>query len=123
GPPTTPARQTGPVGPSIPPLQLMATSSGGYLIPSFSATGLPPGLSLTPSTGQISGTPTTAGSYAVTASATDSHGVSSTSQGFTWTINQASSDSVTLTNPGTQPGTVGTSASLQLLATSRQANA
>ena len=32
---------------------------------------LPPGLSISPTTGQITGTPTTAGSYSVTITATD----------------------------------------------------
>ncbi len=41
---------------------------------SFSATGLPPGLTLNPATGVISGTPTTDGSYTVTLTVTNSTG-------------------------------------------------
>src|SRR5882724_11304428 len=41
---------------------------------SYNATGLPPGLSVNTSTGVISGTPTTTGTYSVTISATNSGG-------------------------------------------------
>src|SRR5213079_1356929 len=41
---------------------------------SYDATGLPPGLSVDTATGLISGTPTTAGTYSVTISATNSSG-------------------------------------------------
>ena len=51
----------------------------------FSATGLPPGLSIT-AAGVISGTPTLAGSYRVTVSANDSAGVSIPSAPFTWQV-------------------------------------
>jgi uncharacterized delta-60 repeat protein len=43
---------------------------------SFSASGLPPGLSINAATGVISGTPTTSGSYFVTVTATNSAGFS-----------------------------------------------
>lgn len=46
---------------------------------SFSATALPPGLTLDTLTGAISGTPTTAGSWTVTITATNATGTSSTS--------------------------------------------
>jgi len=49
------------------------------------------------SSGLISGTPTTAGTYAVTASATDGFGLVGTAA-FTWTV----SASPQLTNPGNQ---------------------
>ena len=51
---------------------------------SYSATGLPLGLSIAATTGLISGTPTTPGSYNVTATVSD--GNLSDSEAFTWTI-------------------------------------
>ncbi len=51
------------------------TVAGGTAPYSFSATGLPAGLTLTPATGAISGTPTSAGSYTVTILVTDAHGI------------------------------------------------
>lgn len=47
------------------------SASGGQAPYSFSATGLPPGLSISSGTGVVSGTPTAAGSYAVTVTVTD----------------------------------------------------
>jgi len=49
---------------------------GGYV---WSATGLPPGLSLEPLSGRISGTPVAAGTSGVVLTATDAFGVSATS--------------------------------------------
>jgi hypothetical protein len=51
----------------------------------YSATGLPPGLTIAAGTGVVSGTPTTAGTYTVTVSASD--GAGSPSQAtFSWTV-------------------------------------
>ena len=52
---------------------------------SYGATGLPPGMVLNGATGAFSGTPTAAGSHAVTVQASDGRG-GSASRGFTWSI-------------------------------------
>ena len=64
-------------------LQLATNLAVGDTV-TYSAVGLPPGLAVDPQTGLIAGTPSTAGVYAVTATALD--GALSSSQSFTWTI-------------------------------------
>jgi hypothetical protein len=80
---TNPGNQTGTVGTAVNGPQIHATDSASVPL-TYSATGLPAGLSIS-SSGLISGTPTTAGSFAVTATAHDSTGASG-SASFTWTI-------------------------------------
>jgi hypothetical protein len=69
-------------------LQLSGSDPQGQPV-TYGASSLPPGLSLAPTTGFISGTPTVAGTYLVTASVTD--GALSDAETFTWTISQAGS--------------------------------
>ena len=66
----------------------MATGGRAPYIWSLTSGTLPPGLSLTPGTGVISGTPTTTGSYPITVQVTDSETTPATATGsFTITIN------------------------------------
>jgi serine protease len=98
---TNPGAQTSTAGTSA-SLQIQASDSASGQTLTYSATGLPPGLSINSSTGLISGTPTTANTYSVSVTATD--GTSATgSASFNWTV-----------NPGSA-GTGGTCTAKQLL--------
>ncbi|MBC6451753.1 proprotein convertase P-domain-containing protein, partial [Actinokineospora xionganensis] len=82
---TNPGNQSGTVGTAV---NKSNTASGGTTPYTWSATGLPAGLSISSSTGTITGTPTTAGTSNVTITATDSSSpAKSGSANFTWTIN------------------------------------
>ena len=81
---SNPGSQTSTVGTAA-SLQIHASDSGAAAL-SYSATGLPAGLSINSSSGLISGTPTTAASYSPTVTAADSTGASG-STSFSWTVN------------------------------------
>jgi len=87
-----PGAQTSTVGTAIATLQIAATSSKGDAIAYYSATGLPAGLSISSTTGAITGTPTTAGSSTVTVTAVD-NGSTKGTVSFTWTVNATGSGS------------------------------
>jgi len=84
---TNPGNQTGAVGTAA-SLQIKATDSASGQTLSYTATGLPAGLSINPATGLISGTPATAGTSTVTVTATDGTGASGSAT-FTWTVTGA----------------------------------
>src|SRR5437870_2266098 len=104
---TSPATATGQVGVAF-SYQITATNNPT----SYNATGLPAGLTVNTSTGLISGTPTTAGTYSVTISATNSGGTGSAT--LTLTINPATP---VITSPATATGQVGVAFSYQITAT------
>ena len=81
---TSPGNQTGTAG-TAESVQIHAADSGSGQTLSYSATGLPAGLSISSSTGLISGTPGTAGTSSVTVTATDGTGASGSAT-FSWTI-------------------------------------
>jgi len=81
---------------------------------SYSATGLPGGLSVNTSTGAITGTPTASGTSSVTIGATNASGTGTAT--LTLTISAASSPPVITSNTSAS-GTVGTAFSYQITAT------
>jgi hypothetical protein len=84
-------------------VSLQLSASGGTAPYSWTATGLPPGLSVTPA-GLITGTPTTVGSYSTTATAKDATN-SAAGATFTWSISAPSfCTGQKLLNPGFESG-------------------
>ncbi len=82
-----PGSQAGTTGTAA-SVRVQASDSASGQTLAYSATGLPAGLSISSSTGLISGTPTTAGTSSVTVTATDGTGASGSAT-FTWTVNPA----------------------------------
>jgi hypothetical protein len=82
---TNPGSQSWTVGTAA-SLQIQATDSASGQTLTYSATGLPAGLSVNASTGLISGTPTTATSGSSTVTATDTTGAAGSAT-FSWTVN------------------------------------
>ena len=100
----TPANQSSTAGQ---PASLALSASGGIAPYTFSATGLPAGLSLNASTGAITGTPTTAGTSTVTVTVRDSASPATTdSATFTWSV--AAAPTSTCTGPLSRTGTLTT---------------
>jgi beta-glucosidase len=100
-----------PVGSAITPLQVVARDSTAGAALTFSASGLPPGLAISPA-GLISGTPSTGGQYSVTVTATDQTGASG-SASFTWDAY----GTITIAAPAETTVAVGYPVSLQVQAT------
>jgi serine protease len=105
-----PGNKSGTVGTAITSFTMTAT--GGTPPYTWTATGLPPGISIS-SGGTVSGTPTTAGTFGVTATARDSVGATGSTP-FTFTISPAGggcgSPGQKLANPGFESGSASWSA-------------
>ncbi|MFB7594192.1 M4 family metallopeptidase [Streptomyces sp. NPDC056160] len=91
---TNPGGQNSTVGTAV-SLQIQASDPGGEKL-TYSATGLPAGLSIDSSTGRVTGTPTTAGTSSVTVTAKNTDNATGSAT-FTWTV----------TGGGTPPGGCG----------------
>lgn len=98
---TSPGSQSTVVG-SPADLQVQASDNAAGYVPTYTATGLPPGASIS-SSGLVSGWPDAPGTYTVTVTATDALGVSG-SAAFSWTVgsavNQGPAGPVRLQNGG-----------------------
>ncbi|WP_424217164.1 putative Ig domain-containing protein (plasmid) [Streptomyces sp. BI20] len=103
-------------GPTGTPVELKNSAEGGTAPYTWTATGLPAGLTIAATTGTVTGTPTTAGANNVTVTATDAAGKKG-STSFTWTITTLGTGAPTLTNPGNQNLTAGRPFTLTLSAT------
>jgi hypothetical protein len=88
---TNPGSQSSTIGTAA-SLQVSATDSASGQTLTYTASGLPAGLSINSSTGLISGTPTTAGTSTVTVTATDTTGASGSAT-FGWTVSSSSTSS------------------------------
>jgi hypothetical protein len=102
---------------AITPIGVTATDSTADQTLTYSATGLPLGLSIDPSTGSISGTPTTLGEYSVTVTATDGTG----SQGSAWT-SWVVVGKITIASPGNQTTDAGQTVQLPFRVTDTAAD-
>ncbi|MEV6191354.1 putative Ig domain-containing protein [Streptomyces sp. NPDC051920] len=102
---TNPGSRSTATGGSV-SLQIAASDSAGASL-TYSATGLPTGLTINSSTGLISGTASAAGTYAVTVTAKDATGASG-SASFTWTVSTSGGGTCTsaqlLGNQGFESG-------------------
>jgi chitinase len=100
---SSPGNQTGTVGTAA-SLKVSGTDSASGQTLTFSATGLPAGLSIS-SSGLISGTPTTAATSNVTVTATDTTGAKG-SASFTWTVSSTAPPPSSLVNGGFETGSL-----------------
>ncbi|MFG3229589.1 putative Ig domain-containing protein [Kitasatospora sp. NPDC048194] len=102
---TNPGNQTTAQGGSV-SLQIHATDSASGQTLRYAASGLPSGLSISSTTGLITGTASAAGTYTTTVTATDSTGASGSTT-FSWTVTGSGgtcTGTQLLGNPGFETG-------------------
>lgn len=116
---TNPGNQTNTVGDSV-SLSLTANDSDGDPL-TFSATGLPEGLTISETTGLIGGTATAASINNVTVTVNDGRG-GTDSESFTWTVNDEPNEPPTAINPGAQLNKIGDTVSLFISASDPDAD-
>lgn len=109
---TNPGNQTSPLNTSV-VLNLQASDPDGDKL-SFSATGLPNGLTINAQTGEVSGTVLKTGSFSVTINVSDTK--DQTSQHFSWLVTETTNHPPVLSNPGKQTTPVNQQVSLKLSA-------
>lgn len=92
---SSPGNQSSTRGSAISPVTVAATDPDANQTLTYSATGLPAGISISASTGVMSGTPTAVGTANVTVQATDNGTPSlSGSATFTWTVSDSGASAV-----------------------------
>ncbi|MEV5176265.1 M4 family metallopeptidase [Streptomyces flaveolus] len=114
---TNPGSQSATVGTAV-SLQIQASSTNSGAL-TYSASGLPAGLSINSSTGLISGTPTTAGTSSTTVTVKDSTGATGTAT-FGWTVSTTGGGCTStqlLSNPGFESGSTGWTATSGVITT------
>ena len=109
---TSPGNQSGLVGAAV-SLPIIASDPDGQAL-SFSAVGLPAGLSINASTGRVSGVPTSVGVSTVSVTVTD--GVLGGAIAFSWTMTQPANLPPVVQSPGSRSGTVGVPLSFAIVA-------
>ncbi|TDV56410.1 M4 family metallopeptidase [Actinophytocola oryzae] len=120
-----PGNRSGTVGTAI--TAFTVTASGGTSPYHFSATGLPPGVSINATSGQVSGTPTAGGTFAATVTVTDSSSpAKSGSVQFTFTVSGGGGGTCgqnLITNGTFESGTTGWTATSGVLTSGANAHA
>jgi YVTN family beta-propeller protein len=103
---TSPGNQSSTVGTAV-ALQVVASDPNNGDVLRYSASGLPPGLSINAASGAISGTPSAAGTFTVGLAVTD--GVNGASATITWSVAGAVQPWVLNPPPAAAPSTTGSS--------------